>query len=166
MPSNTFFRGGQAAACCTACAPSSPRFHHSHRTTTVRNGQPARCIQGQVAMATESMCYAECLLPSRHLAHCQRNSQPARWPARLSTDVIPCSCSDAYTGEESRMNPHPNPCVMFFSTLTPPLPPFLLPPPFSGWGEKKIKITTNKPRGFCCFWWWVVVVLSSPFSLL
>lgn len=34
-------------------------------------------------------------------------------------------------GEESCVNPHPNPCVMFLSTLTPPLPLFLLPPPIS-----------------------------------
>lgn len=34
-------------------------------------------------------------------------------------------------GEESCVNPHPNPCVMFLSMLTPPLPLFLLPPPIS-----------------------------------
>lgn len=89
VPSNTFYHGGKAAACCSACPPSSTRFHQPHRTTTVRNGQPARCIQGQVAMATESTCYAECLLPSRHRVHRQRNSQPARWPACLSTDSTP-----------------------------------------------------------------------------
>lgn len=144
------------AACWTACPPSSTRFHQPHRTTTVRNGQPARCIQGQVAMATESTCYAECLLPSCHCAHRQKNSQTARWSACLSTDVTPHththSCSDAYTREESWMNPpDPNPCVMFFSILTPPLPLFFLPPPISTRPfllGKKVKTTTNKPRGF------------------
>ena len=49
--------------------------------------------------------------------------------------------------------PHPNPCVMFFSLLTPPLPLFLPPPPSYSplpqmlGGEKKAKTTTNKPRG-------------------
>lgn len=140
---------GEEATCCSGCPPSPTRFHQPHRTTTVRNGQPARCIQGQVAMATESTCYAECLLPSRHRVHCRRNSQPARWPARLSTDVMPPhSCSDTYTGEESWTPPsqshHPNLCVMFFSLLTPPSPSFLPPPPSNSPhpqlpGEKKKK---------------------------
>ena len=69
----------------------------------------------------------------------------------------PRSCSDAYTGEESWMNPphpptpthththtHHNPCVMFFSLLTPPLPLFLPPPPSNSplpqmLGKKKSK---------------------------
>lgn len=72
-------------------------------------------------------------------------------------------------GEESCVNPHPNPCVMFLSMLTPPLPLFLLPPPISPLPQllgKKGKTTTNKPRGFCCFWWWVLLLLLSPYSLL
>lgn len=167
MPSNTFYQGGKAAACCTACPPSSTRFHQPHRTTTVRNGQPACCIQEQVAMATENTCYAECLLPSRHHAHCRRNSQPARWPARLSTDVIPRSCSAAYTGEESCVNPHPNPCVMFFSMLTPPLPLFLLPPPISPLPQllgKKSQNNNKQASWFLLFL--VVLLLLFPISLL
>lgn len=57
---------------------------------------------------------------------------------------------------------------MFFSLLTQPYPSFSLPlPQLLGWGErkKKVKTTTNKPRGFSCLWWWCccrwVVLLSS-----
>lgn len=65
-PATLSTKAGKAAACRTACPPSSTRFHQPRGTTTLSDGQPARCIQGQVAMATASTCYAECLLPSRH----------------------------------------------------------------------------------------------------
>lgn len=71
----------------------------------LENGQPARCIQGPVAMATSSTCYAECLLPSRHL--------------RLLGGGVVLNEPHHHT------HTHTNPCVMFVSLLTPPLPPFL-----------------------------------------
>lgn len=148
VPSNTFYQGGKAATCCTACPPSPTRFHQPHRTTTVSNGQPARCIQGQVAMATESTCYAECLLPSRHRVHHRRNSQPSLWPACLSTNVIPGSYSDTYTGEEFWIKTPTLISVWCFSlflsvsptlTLLSPSPLHLILPSLKYWGEKKSK---------------------------
>lgn len=143
--------------------PSSERFHQPRRTTTVRNGQPARCIQGQVAMATESTCYAECLLPSCHRAHRQKNNQPAREPARLSTDVSPLplilrhikggGVRNQTTPPHTHTRSLPNPCMMFFSMVTPPMALFFLPLPPSAEGKKKkVKTTTNKPRGCVVFW--------------
>lgn len=82
------------------------------------------------------------------------------------------SCSDAYMGEESWMNPpihtRPNPCVMFFSLLTPPLPLFLPPPPSNSplpqmLGKKSQN--NNKQAAWCvCCFWWVLLMLLSSFS--
>lgn len=63
------------------------------------------------------------------------------------------SYSDTQKGEESWIDPqnththtHPNPCMMFFSMITPPTALFFFPLPPSA-KEKKVKTTTNKPRG-------------------
>lgn len=122
--------------------PSSTRFHQPRTTTTTaRNGQPACCIQGQVAMATESTCYAGCLLPSCHRIRCRRSSQPARRPTRLSIGVAapppffsPCSCTKhIWRGRSpewpppSSNPPNTNPCVMFFSCFDSTLVSFFFP---------------------------------------
>ncbi|KAK2881981.1 hypothetical protein Q8A73_022491 [Channa argus] len=60
-------------------------------------------------MATESVCYAECLLPSRHRVHHRRNSQPSRWPACLSTNVfLLLLFREIHRGGAMNEDPHPN----------------------------------------------------------
>lgn len=164
-PATLSTKAGKAAACRTACPPSSTRFHQPRGTTTLSDGQPARCIQGQVAMATASTCYAECLLPSRHgsslpeeqpassLAAVPVNRRLHPPPLPPSTHTHTCTphpqCSDTHSGggggwggalgePPHPATQHPNPCGMFFSALTPPLPP-LYPLPRRNAGKIKSK---------------------------
>lgn len=125
-PATLSTKAGKAAACCTACPPSSTRFHQPRGTTTLSDGQPARCIQGQVAMATASTCYAECLLPSRHGSSLPEE-QPASSlaavpvnrrlhpPPSTHTHAHPTLSAQTHTvvvvvgGEEPWMNPSTQP---------------------------------------------------------
>lgn len=99
-------------------------------------------------MATLSTCYAECLLPTRHRAHHHRNSQPALWPACLSTDVIPPLLLMLRHIHKGGVLNEPPPLPTLHSIISdvflsanPTLPLFLPPPPSTTWvgGEKKKK---------------------------
>lgn len=76
-------------------------------------------------------------------AHCQRNNQPAPSPARLSTDVNPLPLPLRHIqggGVLNHPNTHtlPNPCMMFFSMIPPPVALFFFSLPSLCW-EKKSK---------------------------
>lgn len=119
-------------------------------------------------MATLSTCYAECLLPTRHRAHHHRNSQPALWPACLSTDVIPPLLLMLRHIHKGGVLNEPPPLPTLHSIISdvflsanPTLPLFLPPPPSTTWvgGEKKKSQNNNKQAAW--FFLSLVVVLLS-----
>jgi len=172
VPSNTFYQGGKSSSTLHG-GPSLPHEVSSAlaQQQPASHGQPARCIQGPVAMATESTpLRAECLLSSRS------QEQPASSPAAMPVNrryppppPLPSHPAHAQThtgGGALHSPPPPHPPIRptnlsdVFLPANPTLcPSFSLPLPLNL--PLRVKTTTNKAVWFLLF----LVMASGGLSL-